>query len=145
MPQRAPAKLFNKLQVAQNQAARLINRTKRSEHITQVLHKLHWLPVHVRITYKVLVLVYKCLHQGIPSYLCEELTLYKPNRALRSSTDSLRLVIPKCSKSYGESSFRNFAPKVWNDLPLSLRTSCSLSSFKKLLKTHLFYQYFNSK
>ena len=37
------------LQRIQNTAARLVTRTKKSEHITPVLQSLNWLPIHQRI------------------------------------------------------------------------------------------------
>ncbi|XP_059929989.1 cilia- and flagella-associated protein 36 isoform X1 [Gadus macrocephalus] len=49
-----PTKLINRLQIIQNSAARIITRTKSSDHITPVLIQLHWLPVHYRIQYKTL-------------------------------------------------------------------------------------------
>jgi len=36
------------------------------------------------------------------------------------------------------------APKVWHDLPASKRSSGSITSFKKNLKTYLFIQAFTS-
>ena len=48
--------LLNKLQKVQNSAARLLNGTKKYDHITPVLKKLHWLPVKSRIDYKILLL-----------------------------------------------------------------------------------------
>ena len=36
-----------RLQRVQNRAARLVTRTKTQDHITPVLHDLHWLPVIV--------------------------------------------------------------------------------------------------
>ena len=44
---------LTKLEVIQNHAARLIKRTKKSEHITPILIELHWLPVRYRIYYKI--------------------------------------------------------------------------------------------
>jgi len=38
-------KLLRRLQAVQNAAARLVTGTRRREHITPVLRKLHWLPV----------------------------------------------------------------------------------------------------
>ena len=49
-----PQMALQRLQKAQNCAARLITRTRKYEHITPVLQRLHWLPVHLRPTYKVL-------------------------------------------------------------------------------------------
>ena len=53
--------VINRLQYAQNCAARLVTRTRSSEHITPVLRRLHWLPVRQQITYKILLLTYKAL------------------------------------------------------------------------------------
>ena len=47
-----PDKRIWKLQMVQNSAARLIEGTKREDHITPVLFRLHWLPVEYRIRFK---------------------------------------------------------------------------------------------
>ncbi len=56
-----PQKTIRQLQLIQNAAARILTRTKKSEHITPVLRSLHWLPVTFRIDFKVLLLIYKSL------------------------------------------------------------------------------------
>ena len=48
-----PQSVIDRLQYVQNCAARLVTRTRSSEHITPVLRRLHWLPVRQRITYKI--------------------------------------------------------------------------------------------
>jgi hypothetical protein len=50
---------INRLQLLQNNAARLITRSPRGCHITPVLAELHWLPVSYRIEYKVLTNAHK--------------------------------------------------------------------------------------
>ena len=55
-------KLMNKLQKVQNYAARLIMGTSLREHITPVLHSLHWLPVKYRIMFKVLLFTYQAIN-----------------------------------------------------------------------------------
>ncbi len=57
-----PKKTIRQLQLIQNAAARILTRTRKSEHITPVLRSLHWLPVTFRIDLKVLLLVYKSLN-----------------------------------------------------------------------------------
>ena len=47
--------LIAKLQRLQNSAARIVSRTRKYEHITHVLIKLHWLPIKFRIQFKVLL------------------------------------------------------------------------------------------
>ena len=52
--------LLNRLRLIQNTAARIVTLSKRFDHITPILFKLHWLPLNYRIHFKILLLVYKC-------------------------------------------------------------------------------------
>ncbi len=61
----------------QNTAARILTRTRISEHITPVLRSLQWLSVTFRIDFKVLLLVYKSLNGLEPKYIADMLTEYK--------------------------------------------------------------------
>ena len=51
-----------KLQRVQNTAARLILGTRKHEHITPDLIRLHWLPVKYRVDFKILLIVFKALN-----------------------------------------------------------------------------------
>ena len=134
-----PKHLLSRLQKVQNNAARLIFRTSRSAHVTPLLDSLHWLPVDKRIHYKLSLLCFKVLEDLIPSYISDLLQLYTPSRQLRSSADTRLFRIPSFrTKSKGQRSFSYQAPVNWNQLPLSVRHSDSLVSFKSSLKTHLF-------
>ena len=46
----------------------VLGRTKYNS-ATQCLKTLHWLPIRLRIEYKILVMVYKCLQKQAPGYL----------------------------------------------------------------------------
>ena len=117
-----PQKEMIRMQRLQNRAASLLTYTKKTMHITPVLHSLHWLPVHKRITFKTLLLVYRTLHKLASSYLQNTLNVYKPSRNIRSST-SQALQIPQIKHSWGnECAFSHVGPKIWNSLPMSLRT-----------------------
>ena len=138
-----PAEIIGKLQRVQNNAARLILRVPRSDHMTPHLRTLHWLPIEARITYKIACLTYQAINQSGPSYLSDLLTINTPARSLRSSADTLTLVIPPTNTIlFGERSFSFAAPSIWNTLPLSIRSSDSDSSFRSSLKTHLFRLHF---
>ena len=76
----SPSSEMQKLQRLQNAAARLITRTKKSDHITPVLINLHWLPIKHRVIFKLLLYTYKALHGLTPDYLANLLTFYKPVR-----------------------------------------------------------------
>ena len=67
--------MISSLQSVQNTAARVVTVTKKFDHITPVLIQLHWLPVHFRILFKVLLLVYEALNGMAPLYITELLIL----------------------------------------------------------------------
>ena len=129
--------LIAKLQRLQNSAARIVSRTRKYEHITPVLIKLHWLPIKFRIRFKVLLLVYKALNGLAPKYIEEQLVPYKPRRHLRSEAKGL-LDEPRTRLKFGGRTFSISAPRLWNALPQHLKDSTSCQAFKKCLKTHLF-------
>ena len=130
-----PNSAISKLQRVQNSAVRLVigakgcnvNRVRRDE--------LHWLSIKDRITFKILLLTYKSLHGLAPPYITDLLTVYKPSRSLRSSSQ-IQLIPPRNISNvyYGERAFSTSAPKLWNTLPRDIRNAI----FKKQLKTHLF-------
>ena len=103
-----------------NNAARMIFKARKHQHISPLLMKLHWLPVTARITYKIATLAYKHFEGTLPEYLSSSLHTYTPARSLRSGQERL-LVLPPISdartKSFGERSFNYQAPIIWNSLP----------------------------
>ena len=67
-----PKNSIVRLQRIQNQAARILTKTPRRDHITEVLIDLHWLRIEERIVYKLLILTFKALiDRTAPLYLCE--------------------------------------------------------------------------
>lgn len=136
---------ISRLQTLQNWAAKLILRANKMDHASPLLHQLHWLPVRDRITFKAMLYVFKCLAGIGPEYLSSCLELYNPTReGLRSALDCTRMTVPIIRswtfKSAADKAFSYTAPKVWNNLPSSVRSAQSLSIFKKGLKSHLFPQ-----
>ena len=133
-----PQQTIMSLQRVQNHAARVVTGVARYDHITPVLHDLHWLPVHYRIQFKILLLTFKCVLGIAPSYLSDLINMYKPSRSLRSQ-DQLLLQQPRARlASYGDRAFAIVAPSLWNQVPYDIRASSSVTIFKKRLKTYLF-------
>ncbi len=89
-----PAASINKLQIVQNTAARVLTRSRKYDHITQILQSLHWLPIKFCISYKIVLLAYKALNDLAPVYLTNLLSCYNPNRSLRLQNSGL-LVVPR--------------------------------------------------
>ena len=77
---------LQRLQRVQNCATRLVSHSRKYNHIMPVLQHLHWLLICVRPTYGVLVFAYSVMHDQAPCYLAELLTLWQPNRRLRSAS-----------------------------------------------------------
>ena len=134
---------LKKLQYVQNTAARIITRTRKFDHITPVLCDLHWLPVSYRFVFKILLLVFKSLNLS-PSYLADRLSYRSHSRNLRSSSRQLLEQPRSFTKTYGDRAFSVCAPIFVNSLPLDVRKSPSLTSFKKGLKTYLFRKFLES-
>ena len=139
-----PKHMIQKLQYIQNNAARIITRTQRREHITPILKRLHWLPVEQRIKHKILSIVYKALHGLTPNYLAELIHTYQPNRTLRSEQESLLWPGQRTHSHYGERTFTYAAANLWNNLPKDIRQKDTLQSFQKNLKHHLFSEHYTS-
>ena len=142
-----PACTLKPLQLIQNAAARLVFNQPRFSHVTPLLRSLHWLPVAARTEYKTLMLVFKASKGMAPPYLQSLIEAKKPRGyALRSANTGL-LEEPSL-KTAGQKStrprqFALLAPKMWNKLPVALRTTDSLPRFRRDLKTHLFTLHFS--
>jgi hypothetical protein len=133
-----PKDQIHRLQLKQNMAARLITRTKPSEHISPILFELHWLPVSFRIQYKLMLLTYRVVNGIAPPYINELLHFYNPSRSGLRSANKALLVEPKSSRSWGDRAFSVAAPRIWNSLPDYIRSCSSIESFKSVLKKHFF-------
>uniref|UniRef100_A0A8C5Q0P7 Reverse transcriptase domain-containing protein n=1 Tax=Leptobrachium leishanense TaxID=445787 RepID=A0A8C5Q0P7_9ANUR len=121
-----------------NASARLIHLTRRSVSAAPLCESLHWLPIHCRIKFKILILTYKTLTNSAPHYLSSLITKYTPARSLWSNSD-LRLASPRITSSHDRlQDFSRAAPTLWNALPRTVRLSPNFSSFKRSLKTFLF-------
>jgi len=81
--------LLNRLQLVMNASARLLTGTRKKQHVKPVLASLNWLPVQFRIDFKLLIFVYKVLHNLAPPYLEHLLHIHKPSRSLRSANQMI--------------------------------------------------------
>ena len=132
------------LQRIQNQTAKIILGRSKFSSSTDALKQLHILPIHVRAEFKLLVLVFKCLHNLAPDYLSNLIQRRKCHYSTRSSTSGCQLQVPFTkSSTFRDRSFSVAGPKLWNSLPENVRNCSSIDSFKSKLKTHLFTKTFN--
>jgi hypothetical protein len=139
-----PNNAIAKLQRVQNAAARIPYRAPRFSHITPLLYELHWLPVKYRIEYKIIALTFKAIHGTAPNYITELIT-FKTNSSYSLRSNNKLLLCPpnfKTLSTLGNRAFMAAAPKLWNVLPLNLRSISDFNIFKQDLKTYLFKEAF---
>jgi len=125
-------------------AARVVSDTRKFDcGLTTLLHdELHWLDVPERVTYKLGVMMYHCLHGLAPRYLADQFTPASdvPSRLRLRSANRHQLIVPRRRLNiYGRRAFSIAGPTVWNSLSCELRDPvCGFDSFKQFLKTILF-------
>eukprot|EP00914_Ancora_sagittata_P016099 GHVO01032167.1.p1 GENE.GHVO01032167.1~~GHVO01032167.1.p1 ORF type:complete len:200 (-),score=1.21 GHVO01032167.1:528-1127(-) len=119
----APQCVLKPLQRLQNNAARVLTRTNRREHITPVLEILHWLPIKERTDYKMMTLIHNALHnENAPAYMKEMFCVYRPTRPLRSAEDHWTLEVNPAARHKRQRSATVYGESVWNTLPAELRS-----------------------
>ena len=130
---------IGRLQKIQNSAARFVFGQRFFQGTTNLRKQLHFLPVRERVQYKLSLLTFKALNGTAPPYLSNLIKLREPKeKILRIDADKtfLSKKYPRYCSSKG--AFSVAAPLTWNALPIPLRESSTISSFKSNLKTHLF-------
>ena len=120
-----------KLQKLQNAAARLVLGKRRRESASSALTELHWLNVEARITFKILLLVFKVVRG-----LCNLKLTYKTFNG--RPDDYLLLDTPNFKTKYGRRLFEFNGSRWWNALPVHIRSEEDVEKYKKLVKTLLF-------
>ena len=129
------------LQRIQNYAARVILRLPKSSNITTHLKSLHWLPVEVRRTYKIVCLCYHCHSSTAPSYFADMLHR-KPSHTRNTRTSSYTMTLLNrpghIKETLGDHTSSFASSSVWNSITNDVMCAPSMSSFKSRLKTYLF-------
>ena len=135
-----PLNAIDLLQRVQNAAARLVLNIRPRDHVTPALQQLHWLPVNLRITYKLCLMMHNIHHGHAPSYLRDSVTpiATATGRSGLRSRDTARYVKAATMTKFGERCFSFAGPEAWNSLPAQLHSVSDCNSFKKQLKTVLF-------
>ena len=128
----------SRIQRIQNTAARIVSLVSKHTSATQLRKDLHWLPIRARIDYKILILVFRALNSGTPSYISDIVKHQTRNRPVRSRHLHQLQTPTTNTKAYGDRCLVYAAPRLWNALPPNHRCIDQLELFKYHLKTFLF-------
>lgn len=119
----------------QKRAARIILKADLNTPSTDMFEELGWFPVGKRINYNKAVLTYKALNNMAPEYITN---LLKPMSQAHSlnlrSADNGTLYVPKSRTTLYDGTFSCSAPRLWNNLPLEVRSAESLRAFKNSVR-----------
>ena len=118
--------MYININIKYNHAARLITGVGIRDHITPALKELHWLPVELRIHFKVLLYIFKVVRGQAPQYL-GQLCCYKQRRSHLRQLKDLSLT----QRSATEAAFSVQGPALWNKLSHDIKAASSVNIFKK--------------
>ena len=139
-------RLVYTVQSVQNATARLITGTRRSDHIRE----LHWLPIRQSVKFKVVCVVRQSLSGQAPLYWLTTSMIHLVSDSTRRplwSADVLTCIVPRTLSSYGDRTFADAGPRLWNSLTVQLRNllrnllrnpDVTYGLFRRQLKGHLF-------
>ena len=134
-PHSMSKKIKVRLQSAQNKTVRYILNYHCRQHLGfSDFSKLGWLNVCGRVDYVSLNLMYNIFSKTAPSYMCNEIQHSSHSYGTRQRTSSI--VIPHV-KTQGSKTFKYCTIKLWNSLPLGIKSSRSKEEFKRNCKKYL--------
>ena len=127
------AKSLKKVEALQKRALRFLYNDynfpleeipKKSDKVCMELNRLRYLCIET----------YRSINNINTSFMKQIFQLRETNRTVRNQR-KLYLSVPKVNQvSYSEKSLRFYGPKIWNSLPLHVKTSENLKTFKDIIK-----------
>ena len=123
-----------KLEKLQKQAARIILSKNYYTPSVELFRELKWMPLNKRFRYHRAMLMFKCLNNLAPAYLCDNFIQINQmhNHNTRHALNSL--ATPKIRTECFRNSPIVTGINVWNSLDQSLRNASSFTSFKFSLR-----------
>ena len=124
-----PTAYREKLQKLQNRAIRVITNSTNDTSSRYLLNSLGWDNLSVRRAKQKTNLMYWCINNLVPAYLCNSFAPRIPNYCFRNAKKKLMLPKPRTDNLKRSFSYRGAL--LWNNLPEEIRTSNSLGLFKR--------------
>ena len=103
-----------------------------------LFNELNWLNIYERIEYNKGILMFKILHGLVPSYLRNLVTFQTSNNYQFRSISNGNLCLPRHA-TYGiiQAHFQYSGATLWNCLPVTVRTSKTIISFRLHLQNFI--------
>ena len=126
--------LLLRLQRLQNRAARIITGIyDYNVSASELVKSLGWVSLEKRCAYFTAITVFKCINNNAPVQLSQSFNFISDYHDVNTrSSSNYSLHVPKPNLELFKTSLVYRGSKIWNDLPLNVKQSVSLESFKSL-------------
>ena len=122
----------------QKRAVRIILETNYFTPSIQLFNRLDMLSYEKRVMYFRCIFVYKCLNNLSSDFFQNKFQYISEVHNLNTrSAANQNLSIPKCKTDYLKHSFIYSAIKVFNSIPVTIKSLPTISAYKKALKSYL--------
>ena len=120
------------LQRVLHAAVRLVPNLGYRDHMTTPMKEFYWQTIAYRIKYKL------CfgINNRSPAYTHPDIVSTSPSAA--SFTRVRRFLSTPCADRVWKKNFSIACPTVWNELPHNIQRTDNVTTFKRVLKAHLF-------
>ena len=127
---------LNRVQILQNFAAKVaIGGAGKYDHVTTIINKLEWLKIDEKCQYDLCITVFKSLRHYLPEWLFSLPTVSQVRRTC--TRQSSQIFVRRTATDKGKKAFIVTGAMLWNDLPLDIKSTNCLLTFKNKLKCHL--------
>ena len=131
----APEYQLKRLQIIQNAAAWLILCEQPDTPIYQLHESLHLDTVSTCWSKTMVKIIYTCLHDKEPVYLCEQLVPVQHAGRQTRAMESGMLQVPRMNTNLGQHAFCFRGPVQWNLTQPGLKAAVNKIQLKNLLQT----------
>ena len=131
--QYAPKRKLIKIPNIQKRSARMILDKSRDHPSNPLINELNWLPLQSRITYHVVLLVFKIHNDLAPNYLNTILLFTSNSRYELHSEFRCHLAQPKKKSYFPNLTLQSLITQIWNTIPEHMKSAKTVSTFKSML------------
>ena len=129
----------NSIQRLQNYAARIV--TSNFDYVNyrgiDIVKQLNWQTFDDRLHYFTSLLMFKCIHGMVPSYLSDQVVMACDVHGVNTRlANSMNVVVPFARTKCFENSLVYKGAVTWNQLPLHIKEATSLNMFRNRYKRY---------
>lgn len=137
----SPATNLNNLLLLQKKIVRILTNSSYLAHTNILFIRLSLLKIPDIYKYHTLIFMFKISHHLLPAQFIDSFTqCSKIHQHLTRNSTVNFFILPHHTKVRSKS-VKFAGPKIWNELPNSLKTIQTLGSFKRNLKRHIILSY----